>query len=224
MPFYFKINKIKIIDNKESGFLFFHKDLATITFESFFADSEKTINKCDKYKMYLSAKDEKAKEVAIAEMVVDAVKRRQTIKVDSVKDNQILTFGDTGCTLYRSGTIPDNIGWCLMGTESDQDIRNVGMSIEAVLKHPNFKTFASAFSGLVNLSKNPAFSASMAVLKYIGECVASSMKNNQDDMVGLLYTSFNRWEHYPNGERKAEDVLDLTGNMMVDYSIFGFTD
>ena len=36
--------------------------------------------------------------------------------------------------------------------------------------------------------------------------------------------SLNRWEHYPNGERNSEGVPDLTGNMLIDYSIFGFDD
>lgn len=224
MPFYFKINKIKIVDNKESGFLFFHKDLASISLDSFFTTSDKVFKSLDKYIPYSKAKDDRSKEVAIADMVLDKIKNRTTIQIDCVKDNQVLTFGDTGCALYRSGTIPDDIGWCLIAIESDKEIRKIGTTIDEVINCPGFKTFVTSFAGLVGLSSNPAFSASMAVIKYIGQQIATSMKNNKDDMVGLLNMSLNRWEHYPNGERNSEGVPDLTGNMLIDYSIFGFDD
>ena len=113
-------------------------------------------------------------------------KNRTTIQIDCVKDNQVLTFGDTGCALYRSGTIPDDIGWCLIAIESDKEIRKIGTTIDEVINCPGFKTFVTSFAGLVGLSSNPAFSASMAVIKYIGQQIATSMKNNKDDMVGLF--------------------------------------
>jgi hypothetical protein len=224
MPFYFKINKIKIIDNKESGFLFFHKDLANINLDNFFTTSDVVFPKLDKYISYATAKDDRSKEIAIADMVVDTIRNRTTIQIDCVKDNQILTFGDTGCALYRSGTIPNDIGWCLIAIESDKEIRKIGTTIDEVINHPAFKIFATSFAGLIGLSSTPAFSASLAVIKYIGQQIATSMKNNKDDMVGLINMSLNRWEHYPNGERKSEGISDLTGNMLVDYSIFGFDD
>jgi len=44
---------------------------------------------------------------------------------------------------------------------------------------------------------------------------------NKDDQVGLAYQSFNKPEHYPHGERKRDDVPDLSNNVLIDYSIFG---
>ena len=45
---------------------------------------------------------------------------------------------------------------------------------------------------------------------------------NMDEMIGVLCMSLNRLKHYRHGERKRDNVPDLTNNMFVDYSIFGF--
>jgi hypothetical protein len=44
---------------------------------------------------------------------------------------------------------------------------------------------------------------------------------NLDDQVGVYYLSLNRIEHYPNDERKRDDVPDLSNNVRDNYSIFG---
>ncbi|MBP1730274.1 MAG: hypothetical protein H6Q55_703 [Deltaproteobacteria bacterium] len=49
------------------------------------------------------------------------------------------------------------------------------------------------------------------------------MLQNKDDQIGVAYQSFNRFEHYPHGERKKDDVPDLSNNIFIDYSIFGTT-
>jgi hypothetical protein len=61
------------------------------------------------------------------------------------------------------------------------------------------------------------------IVKFIFRVVAETMLGNRDDQVGVVYQSFNRFEHYPHGERKRDDVPDLSGNMRLDYSIFGVT-
>jgi hypothetical protein len=42
--------------------------------------------------------------------------------------------------------------------------------------------------------------------------------NNREGFLGL----FNRAEHYPHGTRDKQDTYDTTGNMMVDYTLFGY--
>jgi hypothetical protein len=32
----------------------------------------------------------------------------------------------------------------------------------------------------------------------------------------------NRKEHYPHGTRDRQDVYDTTGNILIDYTLFGF--
>jgi hypothetical protein len=100
----------------------------------------------------------------------------------------------------------------------------VGTTLEEVLKNPGFNEFANNFATIVGASVNPSFTASVTIIRFIGQCVATAMKKNKDDMAGLLYMSLNRREHYHNGERKSDGVMDLTGNMSIDYSVFGFED
>jgi hypothetical protein len=222
MPFYFKINKVKITDNRESGFLFFSRDLAEIKLESFFASSNSLSVNLEKY--HRSAKNDQAKDEAVAELISGIVNSRTSIRIESVRDNQTLTFGDTGYAIYRAENIPEDVSWCLMAIEDDQNIRDVGDTIEQVMQNPGFNDFTKHFASLVGASANPSFTASVAIIRFIGQCVSIAMKKNKDDMVGLLYMSLNRREHYPNGERKSDGVMDLTGNMSIDYSVFGFED
>ena len=69
---------------------------------------------------------------------------------------------------------------------------------------------------------NPAYTASVAIGKFATKVTLKIASQNKDDMIGIIYMSLNRWEHYPFGERKKDDVPDMTNNMLVDYSIFGF--
>jgi hypothetical protein len=57
----------------------------------------------------------------------------------------------------------------------------------------------------------------------VSRAIPQVLVRNRDDQVGLYYLSLNRMEHYPNGERKRDDVPDLSNNVRVDYSIFGTT-
>ncbi|MDR1223049.1 MAG: hypothetical protein LBL07_09280 [Tannerella sp.] len=48
------------------------------------------------------------------------------------------------------------------------------------------------------------------------------LKNDRDDLVGYWQCSLNRREHYPTGLRDKQDVRDTTGNILVDYTLFGY--
>jgi hypothetical protein len=39
--------------------------------------------------------------------------------------------------------------------------------------------------------------------------------------VGYFQSSLNRAEHYPHAARDRQNVPDTTGNILVDYTIFG---
>ena len=61
------------------------------------------------------------------------------------------------------------------------------------------------------------------IAKFVSRAIPQVLVRNRDDQVGLYYMSLNRMEHYPNGERKRDNVPDLSNNVRVDYSIFGTT-
>lgn len=58
------------------------------------------------------------------------------------------------------------------------------------------------------------------IAKFLTNIVSTTLKNNPDDQLGLLYMSLNKQEHYRYGERKRDGIPDLTGNIRVDYSLF----
>ena len=71
-------------------------------------------------------------------------------------------------------------------------------------------------------ASNPSYVAAVGIGKHVVKMLAERRQSNKDDIIGVLYTSLNRREHYPHGERKRDDVPDLTNNMFIDYSMFGF--
>jgi hypothetical protein len=48
------------------------------------------------------------------------------------------------------------------------------------------------------------------------------LRANKDDLVGYWQASLNRAEHFPHGCRDKQDVYDTTGNILIDYTLFGF--
>ena len=69
----------------------------------------------------------------------------------------------------------------------------------------------------------PQLTPAAAIAKYVSRAIPQVLARNRDDQVGLYYLLLNRMEHYPNGERKRDNVPDLSNNVRVDYSIFGTT-
>jgi hypothetical protein len=217
--FYFRINKVRIIDNRESAFLFFRRDLAEIKLISFITTGDVSFPDLD---TFITETDPLKKQQLAASMVAQVVSNRILATIDNVTDGQTITFGDTGYVVFQRDTIPLDFNWCLLALEDDGDVRDVGTSIEEVLQNPGFAGFATNLAVLVGAAANPAFAAGIAVAKFVAEVVANNLKRKKDDLAGLLYMSLNRREHYPHGERKRDDAVDLTGNMIIDYSLFGF--
>jgi hypothetical protein len=52
--------------------------------------------------------------------------------------------------------------------------------------------------------------------------IRQKLRENKDDLIGYWQATLNRTEHFPHGTRDRQDVPDTTGNMLVDYTLFGF--
>jgi len=217
--FYFRIDKVRILDNRENGFLFFSRDLAEIKLVSFITTGDTAFPDLDPF---LAETDPEKKKKLAAAMVTQVVSNRNLATIDNVKDDQRITFGDTGYVVFQADRIPQDFNWCFVALEDDGDVRDVGASIDEVLQNPGFDAFTANLAVLVGAAANPGFAAGVVVSKFVAGVVADNLKKKKDDLAGLLYMSLNRREHYPHGERKRDDVGDLTGNMFVDYSLFGF--
>lgn len=211
--FVFRLNKLKILNNREWG-------PGELKLLSFITGKDVNLPVLDDLQRTTDPEQKKRLIKAAAQSVLSA---KVLMQLDNVRDGHQMTFGDTGYSLYTAEKIPVSFNWCLMLLEIDEDINNLGKKIDNVINAPEFDGFTANVLILASAATNPAAAAGVAIAKYVFGLVADTMIENKDDQIGLAYQSFNRFEHYLHGERKRDDVPDLSNNVRIDYSIFGTT-
>ena len=211
--FVFRLNELKILNNREWG-------AGEVKLLSFVTGGDVNLPVLDD--LQRTTEPERKKEL-IKAATQSVLSSKVLMQLDNVRDGHIMTFGDTGYALYTSSKIPISFNWTLMLFEIDEDINNLGKDIDGVINRPEFDSFVNNVLILASAATNPVAAAVVAIAKYTLGVVAKSMIKNKDDQIGLAYLSFNKFEHYPHGERKRDDVPDLSGNVFIDYSIFGTT-
>ena len=219
--FFFRINRLRIFDNKEGkrflGLL--GKDLAQVKLISFVSTENIQLpNLTD----FIQTNNEQEKKQILQTAVENVISSRILTQIENVKDGHVMTFGDTGYVLYQAQTIPDCFDWNFVAYESDKNVRDTADLVKDIVSDANFSKFSTHLGSVLKGIKNPAFEAYKEIAKFSINIIANIAKKNKDDMIGILYMSLNRTEHYMHGERKKDDVPDLTNNMTIDYSIFGF--
>lgn len=221
--FFFRINKLRIIDNKEQPkFLgLFGPDIAQVKIISFVTTDNMALPDMTDF---MQSNDPLFRKNVLKAAVTQVVESRVLTLVDNIKDNHVMYFGDTGYVLFHSKTIPEHFDWQFVVYESDKSIRDTALMIEDIINDDEFDKFSDSLSQLIAGAVNPAYTASVAIGKFATKVTLKVANRNKDDMIGIIYMSLNRWEHYPFGERKKDDVRDMTNNMLVDYSIFGFNE
>ena len=218
--FFFRINKLRSFDNKEGKkFALFGKDSAQVKLVSFVNTENVEIPNLTEF---IQTNDEAAKKDILKVAVENVISSRILTEIENVKDNHSMTFGDTGYVLFQTEKIPQCFNWNLIAYESDKRHRETGALIDDITNDSNFSSFAGTLGGLLKNVPNPAFKAYNQIAKYAIDTISKIAKENKDDMIGIVFMSLNRNEHYIHGERKKDDVPDLTNNMQLDYSIFGF--
>jgi len=219
--FYFRINRLKITDNRERGHLLrvFGEDRAEVKLNSFITTDATQFPEMD---ALWTTNDRRRQKDVLAAAVAHVVDSRILTTVENVTDNHEMTFGDTGFVLHQSEEIPDGFSWLLLAIESDREARELGADMMSLVDSQTFDGFLTDTLSLAATAANPSFAAAVGIGKFVARTVSERIRNDKDDMVGLLYMSLNRREHYPHCERKRNHVPDLTNNMFVDYSIFGF--
>ncbi|MDR1897813.1 MAG: hypothetical protein LBR10_13595 [Prevotellaceae bacterium] len=227
--FYARINKLKVFDNRE-GFLGIFNRRAELRIYSYVAGygndfiaatvgaSPLTLSDL------MNLPDEAARKQKLLDAVLsetDKFAQSNSLEINGVKDNQTLLFGDSGLVIYQSEVIPDRLAIQLWVIESDTDIRNFAVDADKVLDSDAFKGLFAA-TELALAVTNPILSGAIAVGGVVVNMLRQKLRANKDDLVGYWQTSLNRPEHYPHGTRDKQDVYDTTGNIMVDYTLFGF--
>jgi hypothetical protein len=209
--FVFRLNKIKILNNREWG-------PGEVKLLSFITGQDVNLPVLDNLQDTTDPGQKRQLIKAAAQSVLSA---KVLMQLDNVKDGHQMTFGDTGYGLYTASAIPVSFNWSLMLFEIDEDINDLGKSMDSIINASEFDGFADNLITLVSGLSDPASTAGPAIAKYVFGLVTDTMIKNKDDQIGLAYQSFNRFEHYPHGERKRDDVPDLSNNVRMAYSIFG---
>jgi hypothetical protein len=219
--FYFRINKIRIIENMENPkFLgIFGDDLAQVKIVSFITSDSMQLPDISKF---IITNQVSKKRTILSEAVRQVVNSRVLTTIQNVKDNHIMYFGDTGYVLYSSKTIPYHLDWQLVAYESDRNIEDAALLTETIISNNEFDNFSDNLMVLLKKVKNPGYIAAAAIGKFAAKIIAQIAKSNKDDMIGIMYMSLNRMQHYPHGIRNKINVPDMTNNMYIDYSLFGF--
>ncbi len=219
--FYFRINKLKIIDNMERPryLWLFGPDVAQVKLVSFVTTDKMHLPDMTDF-IHTNKWSEKKKILNTA--VEQIVNSRILTTIENVKDNHVMYFGDTGYVLYKSKQIPEHLDWQFIAYESKQNIRDTAAMAKDIVNDKGFDEFSHNLLLMLQSTENPAYVASVSIAKYAIQTINKLVQNSKDDMLGIIYMSLNRREHYPHGERKRDDVPDLTNNMFFDYSIFGY--
>lgn len=212
--FYVRLNKLRIIKN---GDLIGKGEIQFMSFINQSSDSFPNLNE------FFETNDENRKKEIIKDSVSNVIQSRILMTIYKVKDKSIITFGDTGYIVYKEDKIPQDFSWQIVGVELDKKMRDNAALIKAVLTDSNMNVITKGIEALAKTT-NPISGAVVELSKLVVGVILDIAKNKKDDQIGYYLSSFIEKLDYPNGIRDKQDVPDLTGNMFVDYSIFGYLD
>jgi hypothetical protein len=249
--FYARVNKIKVFNNREGFFGLFNTraemriysyvttvmpvvattgaaDINPVTTGRSMSPQQTLQPQQNRQQLSLSdlldLPDETARKQRLLDAVLaeaDCLAQSAYLEINGVKDNQTLLFGDSGLVIFSSKHIPDEINVQLWVIESDEDIRNFGLEADKVIDSNAFKMLFATVEATLAVT-NPVLSGVIAVGGVVVNLLRQKLRANKDDLVGYWQASLNRAEHYPHGARDKQDVYDTTGNILVDYTLFGF--
>jgi len=219
--FIFRLNKLVIFDNGsiKSGIGLFGHDFSDVKFLSFVTPKNIDLPNMDKY---VAAIDQASRAAILNQAIAQVVASRDITQVSRVTDHSVLTFGDTGYSLFESDAIPEAFNWTFLAIKSNQGFRDEGAAINEVVNDPGFGGFTANLLIVLSAAANPAYAAGVEIAKFAVQVASKNMMKTGDRQLGLIYMSLDKIEHYPHGERKIDGVPDLTNNMTFDYSVFGY--
>lgn len=211
--FQFKLDKIKIHKNRETGGLF-GKDLAEIELWSFVATDGIELPDIDEL---LGTTDSVKKKEFLANLATTVANSRRVLTLKKIKDDVEI---EIGYDIYRSDTAPDYFDWNFIAIEIDDKQRETAKLIRSAVDDAEFGQLVDTLPTALLGAANPSFTAASAVTKLLVNVIGKGLANSDNDAVGILYKSFEKTQDYPKGKLKKTNVADLTANMWVDFSIW----
>lgn len=210
--FYLRLNKIRIFNNYR---LLGSSDLQLMSFVTMGEADFPMLNE------FYRTSDAAVKKELVAQAVNKVLSSRIMPQIQRIKDNQVIYFGDTGYNVFVNDTIPQDLNWMLLAIKSNQQLVDNATLAGEILTEQNLNSLVATIAMLSGVA-SPVAAAVSTLTLLVAQSVLKVCTNAKDHQLGLLLTSFVRQEHYPNGKRDVQDVPDATGNMKVDYTIFGF--
>ncbi len=210
--FYLRLNKLRIYSN---GVLLGMSDVQLMSFVTLGESDFPMLND------YFRTSDLNQKRELVKQAVSRVVSSRVMPEIQRVKDNQLIFFGDTGYNVFVADVIPENLNWLVLAIKSKQELIDNTTLLSQILTESNLNKLVDTI-GMLACVASPVTAAVSTLSTMVAESVLKLCANSHDRQLGMLLTSFTRQEHYPYGKRDAQDVPDATGNMKVDYTIFGF--
>jgi hypothetical protein len=228
--FYARINKIKVFNNRE-GFLGLFNRGAELRIYSLASNPAGTSEHFpEKGVVYpplavedlIRLSDGERRDRLLEAVLTETGRFAQSVHlaINGVKDNQSLFFGEAGIAVYQSERIPDALDLQLWVIESDEDVRRFAVDADTVVDSDAFKGLLIAVETALTVA-SPVLSGVIGVGTIVTNLLRQKLRANKDDLVGYWQTTLNRTEHYPHGLRDRQDTPDTTGNILVDYTLFG---
>lgn len=206
-----RLNRIWIGDNREVG----KAEARVMTFVTSGDISLPTLNGL------LQTNDQEQKKEIIKAAALGVLSSRRLVRIDNVKENQYITFGSSGISIYTTDKIPIDFNMSLVVIEEDNDIRQLGKIINSIVSSSEFGSFTDNLLLALGTTVTPAVTATVEISKFLTNTVSELMRENRDDQIGVYLTSLNRFQHYPHGEYKINDSPGAVGNIKIDFSVFG---
>lgn len=210
MFFDFKLNSIKINKNRDIG-------SAEIKIFSLITTNNYNLGLFNR--VIEEPKHENKIELLKA-AVQDILSFKEIIQVDNIRDKSLIQFGLNGYSLYRSHTIPESFDVILAILDSDEEIRRIGKFIQEFVNHEGFDSFLGNLLKLATSAAAPQIVLATELTKFVGKVVSAELMRNQDDQVGLYIESLNEYQNYSGSMYRGLDILDLSENCRISYSIF----
>jgi hypothetical protein len=222
--FYVRINKIKVFNNREGFLGLFNRAELRIYCHAagYSVGAEPYISPltlADLIDLDDSARRQKLLDAVLSE--AGRFAQSHSLEINGVKDSQTLTFDEAGLVIYESESIPDNLNLQVWVIESDEDVRKFALDAETVMQSDAFRGLVATVGSILAVT-NPLLTGAIGVGGVLVSLLCRKLKTNKDDLVGYWQATLNRAEHFPHGLRDRQDVYDSTGNIQLDYTLFGF--
>ncbi|MDR1129837.1 MAG: glucosaminidase domain-containing protein [Prevotellaceae bacterium] len=221
--FYTRINKIKIFnEEKKLKEQCNHRKIRIYTYVEPFNEKKQALTFSDL--LPLTAKQRRQKLLDAVQAETSKFIQSCNLEIIGTNDHQTLLFGESGLIIYKNEQIPEKLIIQIWMIESDNGMYNFILDADTILDNDIFEELLSTVEIALTVTESVNNEA-IDVKKTVLQLLRSNLNVDESDLTGYWQTSLSRTEHYPHGLCDRQDeagITGVTGNMLVDYTLFGF--